>query len=174
MGKTLIYYLNWNQDQFLIKQTGAKKSEFQPLELGESLYNDLCQIVANSWQLMKEITPVSAHHQELHEGAYKAAIYSLVYKWELESTGLLEAWAQFGCRLARGHYFTNGNKRTALLAMITFIQACGFGLPVEPEEILLQKWQKLWGEVVIVESEEMAVELVKDRILLQILKYYQR
>ncbi|CAG8731239.1 4209_t:CDS:2, partial [Racocetra fulgida] len=136
------------------KQIGVKKSECQLLELGESLYDDLCQIVANSWQLMKKITPVSRHHQELHE--------------ELEKTGLLTAWAELGVRLARGHYFTNGNKRTALLAMTTFIQACGFRLPAADDKIIFQKWGRLCLEIVVAESEDtlsqaLAVEAKKQK-----------
>ena len=171
MNKPKFYYLNWNQDHFLAKQIGVKKDEGQLLELGENLYDDLCQMVANSWQLMKKITPVSRHHQELHDNAYKAAIYSLVYKWELEKTGLLTAWAELGVRLTRGHYFTNGNKRTALLAMTTFIQSCGFHLPATNDKLLFQKWGRLCLEIAAAESEELAVELVKDRIWLEINNY---
>jgi death-on-curing family protein len=97
-------------------------------------------MVAEQFQLMKKITPVSSHHHELHEGSYKAVIYSLVCKWELKKTGLLEAWAELGCRLTRSHCFTNGNKRTALLTMITFIHACGFRLKDDKNnKILLMK-----------------------------------
>ena len=38
------------------------------------------------------------------------------------------------------HFFTNGNKRTALLVMLTFIWACGFGLKSDSNnEIFLIK-----------------------------------
>ncbi|KLL04745.1 MAG: hypothetical protein MRERV_12c001, partial [Mycoplasmataceae bacterium RV_VA103A] len=166
MSKKAIYYLNWEKDSQLIAQIVDQKKvqEYIQLELGKSLYHNLCQMVAQQLQFMREITPARSQGPELHSGAYKAAIYSLVYKWELEKTGLLEAWSQLGCRLARGHYFTNGNKRAALLAMITFIHACGFRLKDDKNnKILLIKWEKLLLDIATAESEELAVELTKDR-----------
>ncbi|KLL04261.1 MAG: hypothetical protein MRERV_25c010 [Mycoplasmataceae bacterium RV_VA103A] len=162
-----IYYLNWIKDRKLVRTTQGK---YIQLELGENLYNNLCQIIVDSRQIIKKITPVSSHGSELHEHAYKAAIYSLVYKWEVGKTGLLEAWAQLGSRLVRGHYFTNGNKRVGLLAMINFVHACGFHLRDDKNnEILLKKWERLLLEVATAQSEALAVELVKAHLLLEII-----
>ena len=169
MNKKKIYYLNWEKDLSLLSRLPSEEKEYIQLELGENLYNNLCEMIANQFLLMKEITPISSQQRELNEGNYKTAVYSLVYKWEVEKAGLLDAWAELGCRLARSQYFTNGNKRTALLSMISFIYACGFRLKDdESNKILLMKWEKLLLDVVTSENEELVIELTKERILLEI------
>lgn len=170
MNKQRIYYLNWEKDVDLISLfTNYHDKEYIQLELGQSLYNNLCEMIANEFLLMKQITPVSSQQRELNKGDYKTAIYSLVYKWELEKVGLLDAWAELGCRFARSQYFTNGNKRIALLSMISFIHACGFFLIDEiTNEIYLQKWEKLLIDMATLENEKLAIELAKERILLEI------
>ena len=107
--------------------------EFANLELGEDLYHSLCAMIAEGFLTIKKLKSLAAHHHEVNPGTYTGLIHHLVfYKWWAESKNntisLLQMWADLGCGLVRGHYFTNGNKRTALLAMMTFIRACGFSL----------------------------------------------
>lgn len=169
MNKRKIYYLNWEKDIDLLSRLTFGEKEYIQLELGENLYNNLCEMIANQFLLMKEITPISSQQRELNKDDYKTAVYSLVYKWEIEKAGLLDAWSELGCRLARSQFFTNGNKRTALLSMISFIHACGFSLKDdESNKILLMKWEKLLLDITTNESEELVTELTKERILLEI------
>jgi len=166
MIKTKIYYLNWEKDWELINKVDYNNKELIKLKLGQELYDNLNQIVIKQFQIMKEITPISSHHRELNKDSYKSAVYSLIYKWEKEKLGLLDIWAQLGVKLARSQYFTNGNKRTALLSMVSFIYACGFEFQDQVDnKILLQKWEKLLLDIVTSDNEELAIELTKERIL---------
>ena len=115
MNRRTIYYLNWEKDVKLISWVISNEQEIEYIQLenGESLYNNLCSTVEKSFQLMKELTPISSHHRELNKCSYTSAVYSLVYQWEAKQVGLLDVWAQLGCKLARNQHFTNGNKRTA-------------------------------------------------------------
>ncbi|CAG8465621.1 22859_t:CDS:2 [Gigaspora margarita] len=78
--------------------------EFTYLELGKDLYHSLCSMVKEGFLTLKKLKSLSSNHQEVDSGAY-TALFDI-----------------------RRHYFTNGNKRTALLVMLAFIQACGFTL----------------------------------------------
>jgi prophage maintenance system killer protein len=68
--------------------------------------------------------------------------------------------------LARNQFFTNGNKRTALLAVRNFIYECGFRLP---DMGFPAGWEKLFVEVARAENEEIARKLIKQKIWSEIL-----
>ena len=54
--------------------------------------------------------------------------------------------------------------------MISFIHACGFRLRDNKDnKILLIKWEKLLLDIATAESEELAIELTKDRIWMEII-----
>jgi death-on-curing family protein len=148
--------------------------EFAQLGLGEKLYHSLCAMIKEGFSAVKKLKTLTARHQEVNPGTYTGLIHHLVfYQWRRErennTISLLQMWAEVGCGLVRGHYFTNGNKRTALLVMLTFIWACGFSLKSDSnQEIFLLKWEKLLIDVATAESEELATELIKEKILLEL------
>ncbi|KLL04018.1 MAG: hypothetical protein MRECE_4c002 [Mycoplasmataceae bacterium CE_OT135] len=166
-----IYYFNEKKDNKLLRQalinTEQEILDFQfiRLEANEELYNQLCQLVSEQYEVVKSLGALSSHYGEVNPGAYRGEIYSLVIGWNYNQAGLLEIWAQFGSLLARAHCFTNGNKRTALLSMFAFLNACGFRLK---DDNLPDKWEKILIDVVLAETEELAVELMKERILANI------
>lgn len=161
-----ICYFNWKKDWSLIKKSlKQEECNLVKLEFNENLYHDLCQIITSQFAKMNQLTPVDNLPQELYEGYYRSAIYNLIYRWKIEQAGLLNVWAELGTQLARSQYFTNGNKRTSLLSMIAFIQACGFRLKDKSDkEVAMKKWEKLMIDLAAVDSEEFAIELAKERI----------
>lgn len=141
-------------------------SELVFLETGEDLVNKICKIIKQEFSKAKKLGVVSSHYTETREGEYKNKASSLVIKWGYQKPGLLEMWSQLGAKLARSQCFTNGNKRTALLSMISFCHSCGFLLVDDINNpVHFQKWEKLLVDIAIAESEELAIELIKERIL---------
>ena len=109
------------------------------------------------------------HYGEVKFGAFTSLLHSLITKWSYQNANLLQVWSELGVKLARSQYFRNGNKRTALLVMTNFINSCGFSLKGDDKkEIFLQKWEKLLIDIATSTSEELALELTKERILLDI------
>ena len=51
-------------------------------------------------------------------------------------TGLFDIAALYGIAIARGHVFNDANKRTALLAMITFLDLNGFDFIAPQNEVV--------------------------------------
>ena len=108
---------------------------------------------------------------------YQSLTYSLVNKWESNNNGLLEIISELTCRLTRGHYFINGNKRTAIISMNKFLNACGFSLRDLKKEdirswIYEEKWEKLFLDISDSSiNEELAIDLLKERIWLDIKIY---
>ncbi len=58
-------------------------------------------------------------------------------KWAYESAELPELAAAYGYGIARNHPFVDGNKRTSLLAIYTFLGVNGIDFRVPPKRLLL-------------------------------------
>lgn len=59
------------------------------------------------------------------EGMLASALERPVNKWSYENAGLPELAAAYAFGLAKNHPFIDGNKRTALLALYTFLYING-------------------------------------------------
>lgn len=59
------------------------------------------------------------------EGMLASALERPVNKWSYENAGLPELAAAYAFGLAKNHPFVDGNKRTALLALYTFLYING-------------------------------------------------
>lgn len=172
-----IFIVNSEKDQKLLSQalnnskinSFEQEIEFLFLEIGKDLIDKICQIIREEFNRARELGVTTSHYNEVREGEYRSVVSSLMIKWGYQKAGLLEMWCELGVKLARSQCFTNGNKRTALLSMISFCHSCGFILVDEiTNKIYLQKWEKLLLDITASENEEFAQELVKDRILLDI------
>lgn len=169
-----VSFVNKKETLYLIKQAflnnGGNGSPFLvdlvPLELDKELYSFLCEKIDESFLALKEMKILTSRHSERHP--HTGLIHHLVfYKWQQEkennTLSLLQMWADLGYYLAKEHYFTNGNKRTAFLSMFIFILTCGFKLRIDGK-----KWEKLFMEIVMEEDEKLAIEKIKERIKLDL------
>lgn len=69
----------------------------------------------------------------LHDaGALESALGRAQNRWAYEQSGLPQLAAAYAFGIARNHAFVDGNKRTALLAIITFLGVNG--IRFEPDE----------------------------------------
>jgi death-on-curing protein len=55
------------------------------------------------------------------EGAVESALGRLMHRWAYEGADLRELAAAYAFGIARNHPFVDGNKRAALLALVTFL-----------------------------------------------------
>lgn len=167
-----LFIANSEKDQHLILHA-INSSDVFPfnldivyLETGQDLADKTCQIIIESFHEAKKLGAVSSHYQEIRMGEYRSIVSSLVLKWGYQQVGILEMWSELGTKLARSQCFTNGNKRTALIAVRNFIYACGFGLK---DTGFPTSWEKLLMDVTVAEKEERAKELIKEKILREII-----
>jgi death-on-curing protein len=64
------------------------------------------------------------------EGTLESALDRLRNKWSYENAELPELAAAYAFAIARNHPFVDGNKRTSLLALYTFLGVNGFDFDV--------------------------------------------
>jgi death-on-curing protein len=79
-------------------------------------------------------------------------------KWAYESTGLPELAAAYGYGIAKNHPFVDGNKRTSLLAIYTFLGINGIDFIVPEAEAAAMIFALAAGEV----SEESLTRWIRD------------
>ena len=61
-------------------------------------------------------------------------------KWAYGETDLIKLAAAYGFALAKNHGFVDGNKRTAILSIITFLGLNGIGFDApEPEVVVMME-----------------------------------
>ncbi len=117
--------------------------------------------------LSKQI--VLAIHDEqlaLHGGAggirdealLESALSRPLNKWAYESAGLPELAAAYGFGIARNHPFIDGNKRTSLLAIYTFLGINEIDFVVPEAEAAAMILSLAAGEV----SEESLARWIRD------------
>ena len=72
------------------------------------------------------------------QGLLKSALARPLNKYAYGSEDLAELAAAYGYGLARNHAFVDGNKRIALLAMVTFLGLNGIDFAVpEPDAVVI-------------------------------------
>jgi death-on-curing protein len=64
------------------------------------------------------------------EGMLESALDRPKNKWSYENAGLVELAAAYAFAIARNHPFVDGNKRTSLLALYTFLGVNGIDFDV--------------------------------------------
>jgi death-on-curing protein len=71
------------------------------------------------------------------EGALESALGRPVNRWGCEQAGLPELAAAYAFGIARNHPFVDGNKRAALLAMVTFLGLNGIDFAADEAEAVV-------------------------------------
>jgi death on curing protein len=92
------------------------------------------------------------------EGMLESALDRPRNKWTYEQAELPELAAAYGFGIARNHPFVDGNKRTALLALYTFLGVNGVDFDVPEAEAASIILSLAAGEV----SEESLARWIRD------------
>jgi death-on-curing protein len=91
-------------------------------------------------------------------GMLESALHRPRNKWEYENAELPELAAAYGYGIARNHPFVDGNKRTSLLAIFTFLGVNGVEFIVPEAEAATMILSLAAGEV----SEESLTRWIRD------------
>ena len=70
----------------------------------------------------------------LNAGAIDAALHRPINKWSDDGADLAECAAAYLYGIVHAHGYLDGNKRTGLIAALTFVEANGLPVYVDPEE----------------------------------------
>jgi death on curing protein len=81
------------------------------------------------------------------EGALESALGRPVNRWAYENADLAELAAAYAFGIARNHPFVDGNKRAALLALVTFLGLNGVDFLVDEAEAVVMMRGLAAGEV---------------------------
>ena len=81
------------------------------------------------------------------EGMLGSALDRPKNKWSYENAGLAEPSAAYSLAIARNHPFVDGNKRTSLLALYTFLGVNGIDFNVPEAEAAAMILSLAAGEV---------------------------
>ena len=81
------------------------------------------------------------------EGMLESALDRPKNKWAYEDAGLAELAAAYAFAIARNHPFVDGNKRTSLLALYTFLGVNGIDFDVPEAEAAAMILALAAGEV---------------------------
>ena len=92
------------------------------------------------------------------EGLLESALARPNNKWAYEQAGLAELAAAYAFGIARNHPFIDGNKRTSLLALYTFLGLNGIDFVVSEAEAVAMILSLAAGEV----SEENLARWIRD------------
>jgi death-on-curing protein len=92
------------------------------------------------------------------EGMLESALDRPKNKWAYESAELAELAAAYAFGIARNHPFVDGNKRTSLLALYTFLGMNGIDFDVPEAEAAAMILSLAAGEV----SEESLIRWIRD------------
>jgi death on curing protein len=92
------------------------------------------------------------------EGMLESALDRPRNRWAYESSELAELAAAYGFGIARNHPFVDGNKRTSLLALYTFLGVNGIDFVVAEADAAAMILSLAAGEV----SEESLARWIRD------------
>jgi death-on-curing protein len=81
------------------------------------------------------------------EGALESALGRPVNRWAYEHADLAELAAAYAFGIARNHPFVDGNKRAALLALVTFLGLNGIDFRADEAEAVVMIRGLAAGEV---------------------------
>ena len=92
------------------------------------------------------------------EGMLRSALERPINKWTYEQLPLAELAAAYAFGIARNHLFVDGNKRTALLALYTFLGVNGIDFVVAEADAAAMILALAAGEV----NEEGLIRWIRD------------
>ncbi len=81
------------------------------------------------------------------EGALESALGRPINRWAYEQAGLPALAAAYAFGIARNHPFVDGNKRAALLALVTFLGLNGIDFAADEAEAVVMIRGLAAGEV---------------------------
>jgi death on curing protein len=81
------------------------------------------------------------------EGALESALGRPVNRWAYEGADLAELAAAYAFGIARNHPFVDGNKRAALLALVTFLGLNGVDFVADEAEAVVMMRELAAGEI---------------------------
>lgn len=118
------------------------------------------------WLSRKIIVAIHDEQLAIHGGAsglrdedmLESALDRPKNKWSYESAGLAELAAAYAFAIARNHPFVDGNKRTSLLALYTFLGVNGVDFDVPEAEAAAMILSLAAGEV----AEEGLIRWIRD------------
>jgi death-on-curing protein len=118
------------------------------------------------WLRRKIIVAIHDEQLAIHGGAsglrdedmLESALDRPKNKWSYESAGLAELAAAYAFAIARNHPFVDGNKRTSLLALYTFLGVNGVDFDVPEAEAAAMILSLAAGEV----AEEGLIRWIRD------------
>lgn len=123
--------------------------KWHKLYLDEDFADFLIKLVNKAHEIAKKIKQEGTYGER--PGAVKATIYSLVHKWSNNPNITIKDMAiDLLYSFAIRHKFYNGNKRTALVACVLFLQSCGLFLRYTntKENIYMKRWEPMVKNVV--------------------------
>ena len=120
------------------------------------------------WLTVQMVTAIHDEQLAIHGGSAGLRDASLLEsaldrprnKWAYENASLAELAAAYGYGLAKNHPFVDGNKRTALLCIYTFLGTNSVDFVVPEPEAAAMILSLAAGEV----SEENLARWIADRI----------
>jgi len=118
------------------------------------------------WLTIQIITAIHDEQLAIHGGSaglrdaglLESALNRAKNKWAYESAELPEMAAAYGYGIARNHPFIDGNKRTSLLAIYTFLGVNGIDFVVPEADAAAMILSLAAGEV----SEESLARWIRD------------
>lgn len=120
------------------------------------------------WLTVQIITAIHDEQLAIHGGSggmrdanlLESALDRPRNKWAYESADLAELAAAYGFGIAKNHPFVDGNKRTSLLAIYTFLGLNQIDFIVPEAEAATMILSVAAGEV----SEQSLAQWIKDRL----------
>lgn len=124
--------------------------KWQKIELDEEFADFLVKLVNKAYEISKKIKQEGIYGEK-RPGQIKATIYSLVQKWSNTPDITIKDMAnELLYSFATRHKFHNGNKRTALVTCVLFLQFCGLFLRyTNSDEITYMKhWEPIIKDII--------------------------
>jgi death-on-curing protein len=120
------------------------------------------------WLTVQMVTAIHDEQLAIHGGSaglrdanlLESALDRPRNKWAYENASLAELAAAYGYGIAKNHPFVDGNKRTALLCIYTFLGTNGVDFLVPEPEAAAMILSLAAGEV----SEENLARWIADRL----------
>ena len=75
-------------------------------------------------------------HGMRDEGAFESALMAAENRFYYENADIIKCAATYGYHLSQAHAFVDGNKRVAAAALLVFLDANGFEVEAEADELI--------------------------------------
>lgn len=125
--------------------------KWQKIDLDQDFADFLVKLVNKAYEISKKIKQEGIYGEKQPD-AIKATIYSLVNKWSNNPDITIKEMAiELLYSFATRHKFHNGNKRTALVTCVLFLQFCGLFLRYTntDETTYMKHWEPIIKDIII-------------------------